>query len=144
MSNINCPSLAIWAVRAAREKIFNLNVKLNFSELHLIIYSLIMIYVSLNNSEYFGGEFSISIFLLVSMLEFDSFVSVVDITYFHSGSTHFQIATKQKNKIAKTPCIFTTLSTLFISSIESQIEVPPFSAQMVATNNNTIVLMMKY
>ena len=115
------------------------NVNLIFSELNLILYSLIVIYVFSNNSEYFGGEFSISIFLLVSMLRFDSFVSGVDITYFHSGSTHFQIATKQMNKDAKIPCILTTVLTLFISSIESH-----GVFIMVGTNNNTTPLMMKY
>ena len=102
-----------------------------------MLYSLIIIYVGSNNSEYFGGEFSIS--LLVSMLGFDSFDAGVDKTYFHSGSNHFQIALKHTNKAAKIPCIATTVTTLFISSIESQ-----GVFMKGATNNNTAVLMMKY
>ena len=93
---------------------------LNASLLHEMLYSLIVIYVGSNNSEYFGGEFSFSIFLLVSMLGFDSFDAGVDKTYFHSGSNHFQITLKHTNKAAKIPCIATTVTTLFISSIESQ------------------------
>ena len=50
-----------------------------------MLYSLILIYVGSNNSEYFGVEFSFSIFLVVSMLGFDSFDAGVD-KYFHSGS----------------------------------------------------------
>ena len=82
-----------------------------------MLYSLIVLYVGSNNSEYFGGYFSISIFLLVSMLGFDSFDAGVNKTYFHSGSNHFQITLKHMNKVAKIKCIVLTFSTLFISSI---------------------------
>ena len=85
-----------------------------------MLYSLIVIYVGSNNSEYFGGEFSISIFSLVSTLGFDSVDAGVDKTYFHCGNKHFQITAKHVNKAARTTCIGTTLPTLFISSIESQ------------------------
>jgi hypothetical protein len=104
-----------------------------------MLYSLIVIYVGSNNSEYFGGEFSISIFLLVSELGFDSFVSGVDKTYFHCGNNHFQITAKHMNRTVKVICVATTLSTLLISSIESQ-----GVFIMGATKNNTTELMMKY
>ena len=96
------------------------NINLISSELYLILYSLTVIYVVSNNSEYFGGEFSISIFLLVSMLGFDSVDAGVDKTYFHCGNKHFQIAAKHMNKADRTTCKATTLPTLFISSIEFQ------------------------
>ena len=104
-----------------------------------MLYSLIVIYVGSNNSEYFGGEFSLSIFLLVSMLGFDSFDAGVDKTYFHCGNKHFQIVAKHMNKAAKTACIENILSTLFISSIEFQ-----GISIMGKTKNNTTELMMKY
>ena len=59
----------------------------------IVLYSVIMIYVASNDSEYFEGEFSISI---VSMLGFNFFDDEVKITYFHSGSKNFQIPTKDK------------------------------------------------
>ena len=46
--------------------------------LYEMLYSLIVIFVGSNNSEYLGGEFSTSIFLLVSTLGFDSFGAGVD------------------------------------------------------------------
>ena len=54
------------------------NASLNVSLSYEMLYSLIVIYVGSNNSEYFGGEFSTSIFLLVSTLGFDSFGAGVD------------------------------------------------------------------
>ena len=53
------------------------NSSFNVSLLY-VLYSLIVLCVGSNNSEYFGGEFSTSIFLLVSMLGFDSFGAGVD------------------------------------------------------------------
>ena len=102
----------------------------------IVLSSLITIYVASNDSEYFEGDFSISI---VSMLGFNSFDDEVNITNFNSGSKNFQIPTKDMNKAAKIPCILATLSTLFISSIEDQ-----GYLMMVRANNVTTPLIMAY
>ena len=67
-----------------------------------------------------GGEFSILIFTFFSMLGVDSFDVGMDMAYFLNGSKNFQKVKKDINKTVTFPCMRTTLSNVFLSSIEFQ------------------------